>query len=124
MDRREFLVRAGQIGLGFSAVIVMGGCGGGGAETRIVPSELKTVRINLNQEQVRVISVTVGSSILDALKAAFVYEREAPFEDVSSFTTIGGISGHWRYEVDGVEPLANARDYPITSDCFVELIPF
>lgn len=121
MDRREFLVRA--IG-GILSAVLFDGCGGGGAETGTVSSEPKTVEINLNQKQVKVVSVPVGSSVLDALKTTFTYERQAPLDDISSFTTIGGISGHWRYEVDGVEPSINARDWPITSDCSVNLTRF
>lgn len=117
MDRREFLA------LTLSAIL-LDGCGGGGKEIRTVSSEPRTVRINLNREQVGVVSVPVGSSLLDILKTAFPYEREAPLENADSFTTIGGISGHWRYEVDSVEPLVNIRDYPVQSDCSVELMLF
>ncbi len=114
---------ATAIGGIFSSVL-LGGCGGG-TKTKVVSSEQEVVvRISLNQKQVRVVSLPVESSVLDALKVAFVYERKASFEDVNSFTTIEGISGHWQYEVDGVEPRINARDYLVTSDCSVGLMSF
>lgn len=131
MNRREFLIKVGQTGLGFFAIIAMGGCGGGGG-TNSVSSEPRTVSIALKKEEqdreemieTRAVSVPDDSTVLDAVKQAFPYEREAPLEDTSAITTIGGLSGHWRYEVNGFEPRDHAKVWPITSDCAINLILF
>ncbi len=120
MDRREFL----RLAVGIGGILILDGCGGGGSENSTVSSERRTARITLNGERAKEVSVPAGSSVLDAIKTAFSYERQAPLEDTSALTTIEGISGHWRYEANNIEPKVNAQNYLITSDCSVNLMRF
>lgn len=125
MNRREFLIKVGQTGLGFFTVIAMGGCGGGGSSPSLILEQRK-VQVSLNGDRTKEVSVQDGSSVLDAIKQAFSYRRDAPFENTAALTIIDGIADHWRYRVNGVEPFgfnSNAAQYPITSDCLIELTP-
>lgn len=100
---------------------MLDGCGGGGGQ--VSSSEYKTVKVSViapNQQESRTVSVVSGTSALEALKKAFSYERKAQTEDMAGKTTIEGITGYWRYEVNQTEPQMNAKDYQITTDCSVD----
>lgn len=116
LNRRELLSKFAKLGSGVLSAAMIGGCGGSGGN-----GSKAIVTVSLNREESRVVSVAIGRSVIEAIKSAFAYERTGDINDLSGLTTIGGISGHWLYEVDGERPGIHAQDYPIQADCWVEL---
>lgn len=112
MKRREFLKwLMGAFGSA-TVSIFFAGCGGG--ESSFSSSDTLQVQVD-HDKTVKTISVDSGETALDAIKKAFSYQK------LQDATVIDGISGNWRYSVNGIEPTIYAGNYLLNTDSQIHL---
>ncbi len=112
MERREFLEWLGMV-IGSVAIgTVTTGCGGGVTSTS---NKSFQTEIILNGKTGKTVSVNSGETVIDVIKKAF------PYQKLKDTTVIDGISGNWRYSVNGIEPEVYAGNYHLKSDSTIDL---
>ena len=121
VSRREFLFSAltgvTTILGGTLLATLISGCGGQANSPSLVDNKIKVV-LAMDGLSAREIEVSPGASVLDAICAAYSYER------IGNLTKINGQIGSYKYFINGVEPSgvgSYAGDYKISSNSTINL---
>ena len=136
MDRREFVAQLFFGTLAFVGAMFLNSCSGGNSPTTeaqqidfpplpppvpIPQLLIKIVLITRNSKIIKEVYIQKECSILSAIKKAFPDAKFAPITSPNSKTTIAGISGHWRYSLNGREPNYYAGKVLLKSDSIITL---
>jgi hypothetical protein len=139
VDRRKFVAQLFFGTLAFVGTIFLNSCSGENSlitKAQLVDSPpppppvplpqlfIRIVLITPNRRIVKQIYIQKGKSVLSVLKKAFPDAKFAPTNSPNSETTIAGISGHWRYSLNGREPNYYAGKVLLKSDSVIVLKPF
>jgi len=108
VTRREFLILVCSVTARFVT-----GCGSSSSISESETSFQVTVRL---QGLTKTISIRHGQTVLDAIKSAFSYRKNA-----DDSTTINGQTGSWCYTVNGAEPKDYAGDHPAMANDAIAL---
>jgi len=82
----------------------------------------QTIRIQVNfQGESRSINLPPRTSVLEAIKETYNYQREANINDWQVPSEINGVTGPFRYLVNNEEPRIHAASYSLDRDSLVVL---